>query len=160
MKKNLVNLVKLLLLSVVLMFTTTAMINAQSGKVDFSGTWAMNTMKSSPAAANSSRSFIVKQEGNLLTTTSNGEDGMSVVAKYKLDGKESANKIEGTDSKSTAKFSSDGRMLTIVSKSWKDGKEKTDEYVWSLSDPKSLSIVCTTVGISGDEVTKYFYDRK
>jgi hypothetical protein len=160
MKKNLVNFVKLLSLTVVLILTTTAMVNAQGGRIDFSGTWALNTMKSSPSAANSSRSFLVKQEGNLLTTTSTGEDGMPVVTKYKLDGKESANKSEGIDSKYTAKFSSDGKMLTIVTKSWVDGKEKTDEDVWSLSDSKTLSIICTIVGTSGDEVTKFVYDRK
>ena len=160
MKKNLVNLVKLLSLSVVLILTATAMVNAKGDKTDFSGTWALNTMKSSPSAANSSRSFIVKQEGNLLTTTTTGEDGKSVVTKYQLDGKESAYKLEGIDHKSTAKFSSDGKMLTILTKSWSDGKEKTDEDVWSLSDSKTLSIVCTTVGTSGDEVTKYVYDRK
>lgn len=160
MKKNLVNLMRLLSLAVILAFTTTAVTSAQSENPDFSGTWALNTMKSSPAAANSSGSLIVKQEGNLLTTKAPGKDGMTVVTKYRLDGEESINTSEGIESRSHAKFSSDGKTLTILSKSMVDGKEKTDEDVWSFIDSKTLSVVCTTVGTSGDEVTKYVYERK
>lgn len=161
MKKNLVNFRKVLSLTVILAFASTVMINAQGGKANFEGTWALNNMKSSPYASDKgSSSLVVKQEGNSLTTTFTDEHGMSVVNKYTLDGKESINKPGGIEARSTAKFSSDGKILTIITKSIKDGKETTEQSVWRLDNSNTLAIESTISGTSGDEVTKFVYDRK
>jgi Tol biopolymer transport system component len=160
MKKNLLNFSRLLSLAVVITLVSPAMMRAQGSRANFSGTWALNSMESSPSVGSANGDFLIKQEGNFLTTTSTEKDGMTVVYKYTLDGKESINKSHDGDSRSTAKFSADGKTLTILSKTVVDGKEKTDQDVWSLRDPKTLSVVCTTAGISGDEVTKYVYNKK
>jgi hypothetical protein len=160
MKKNLLNFSRLLSFAVVITMVTPAMMHAQAGRIDFSGTWALNSMESSPSARSSNGDFIVKQEANLLTTTSTTKDGMAVVCKYTLDGKENVNKTHDGESRSIAKFSADGKTLTILTRLIVDGKEKTDQDVWSLRDPKTLSLVCTTAGVSGDEVTKYVYNKK
>lgn len=161
MKKNLLSFSRLLSLAVVMTLFSTAVMRAQGSRVDFSGTWALNSMESSPSVrSSSSGDFVIKQEPNFLTSTSTDKDGKSVVSKYTLDGKEYINKSHEGDVKSTAKFSADGKTLTILTISTVDGKEKTDQDVWSLRDPKTLSIVCTTAGMSGDEVTKYVYNRK
>ncbi len=159
MKKNLSDLMRLVSLAVVFMIVAPAMISAQDKKVDFAGTWALNSMKSSPSAANSG-SITVKHEGNFLITTTSGMDGMTQVNKYSLDGKESITRSEGVERKSTAKYSSDGKTLTIISKSLVDGREHLDKDVWTLIDPKTLSIECTVSGTSGDEVTQYVYDKR
>lgn len=159
MKKNLSDFIRLLSLAVVLILVAPSMVSAQDRKVDFGGTWALNSMKSSPSAANSG-SITVKHEGDHLITTSSGKDGMEVVTKYKLDGKESINKSGGMESRSTAKFSDDGKTLTIITKSLVDGREQIDKDVWRLIDPKTLSIECTVSGTSGDEVTEYVYDKR
>lgn len=160
MKRNLLNLTSLLSLTAVTILISPLMINAQTGRPDFSGNWALDSMESSPSARSSSSEVVVKQEANLLTTILTGKDGMSVVAKHTLDGKESINRSDEGETRSMAKFSADGRTLTVVIKSTVDGKEETDQYVWSLRDPRTLSVVCTTPGMSGDEVTRYVYNKK
>jgi hypothetical protein len=159
MKKNLSDLMRLVSLAVVIILVAPAMISAQEKKVDFAGTWALNSMKSSPSAANSG-GITVKHEGNSLVTTTTRMDGMSQTNKYSLDGKESINKSDGVEHKSTAKFSEDGKTLTIITKSLVDGREHLDKDVWTLVDPKTLSIECTVSGTSGDEVTEYVYDKR
>jgi hypothetical protein len=161
MKKNLSNFSRWLSFAVVITFFSTAVMHAQGSRSNFSGTWALNSMESSPSArSSSSGDFVVKQDANLLTTISTDKNGKSVEYKYTLDGKESINKSHDGDVKSTAKFSADGKTLTILSRFKEDGQEKTDQDVWSLRDPKTLSVVCTRPGMSGDEVTKYVYNKK
>jgi Tol biopolymer transport system component len=160
MKKNLLNFSKFLSSAVVLTLVAPVMINAQASRTDFSGTWALNAMESSPSARSISGDFVVKQEANLLTTTTTDKDGMSTVSKYTLDGKESINKTHEVENKAMAKFSADGKTLTILTKFIVEGKEKIDQDVWSLRDPKTLSVVCTTAGMSCDEVTKFVYYKK
>lgn len=160
MKRELSNFLRPLLIAVVLLLTAPLVTDAQSDRSDFSGTWALNTMKSSPSAANSSDKLIIKQDANYLTATFTDKEGKTVVSKYFLDGKESINRSGGHESKSTAKFSSDGKKLTIFSKLMVDGTEKTDQDVYSLIDPKTLSVECTVSGSSGDETAKYIYDRR
>ncbi|HEY6063175.1 MAG TPA: hypothetical protein VIV35_06175, partial [Chitinophagaceae bacterium] len=107
MKKNLLNFSRFMAFAAVITLVSPAVMHAQASKVDFSGTWALNSMESSPSARNSSGDFIVKQEANLLTTTTTAKDGMTFVYKYTLDGKESINKSHDGEDRSTAKFSAD-----------------------------------------------------
>jgi len=153
-------LVKVLSLTAVLVFIASLVIQAEEDKSNFSGIWALNFMESSPAARGEISELIVKQEGNFLTTTTTHPDGTSFVSKYTLDGKESVNMEGLTETRSTAMFSGDGKKLTILKSSYGADEEKTDQDVWRMTDAKTLSIVCTTMGSSGDEVVRYVFTRK
>ena len=139
--------------------------NAQGAKANFAGTWALNEAKSTlPQGGGGQRmggrNFTVTQEANLLTQTRTSQDGTSRVTKYTLDGKESVNTFGEFESKSTAKWSADGKSLTITTKSNFNGTERTSTAVWSLIDAKTLSIVSTRQGQNGEVKTTMIYDKK
>jgi len=138
--------------------------NAQGVKADFSGTWALNAEKSTQIQGGGQRmggrNFTIAQEVNLLTQTRTNQDGESRVTKYTLDGKESVNTMGEFQSKSTAKWSADGKTLTIITKSNFNGNERTSTAVWSLPDAKTLSIVSTRQGQNGEVKTAMIYDKK
>jgi Tol biopolymer transport system component len=169
MKKNLSNMMQLLSLTIVLAFLAPVMVNAQSGKANFAGTWAMNAEKSTlPQGGGGGGgrgmgggNFTVTQDANILTQTRTGQDGTARVTKYTLDGKESVNTFgNGGESKSTAKWSADGKTLTVVTKMNFNGNEVTSTAVWSLIDAKTLSIVSTRQGQNGEVKTTIVYDKK
>jgi hypothetical protein len=140
--------------------------NAQGAKANFAGTWALNEEKSTiPQGGGGGqrmggRNFTVTQEANLLTQTRTSQDGTSRVTKYTLDGKESVNTFGEFESKSTAKWSADGKSLTIITKSNFNGNERTSTAVWSLIDAKTLSIVSTRQGQDGEVKATMVYDKK
>jgi hypothetical protein len=142
--------------------------NAQSGKTDFSGNWTFNEGKSNLGDTGGRRfgggDMVVKQEANLLTVerTRTNRDGENVkmTSKYTLDGKESTNTFGQGESKSTAKWSADGKSLTIVTKMSFDGNERTSSEVWTLSGAKTLSIAGTRQGQDGEVKTTRVYDKK
>jgi len=165
MKKNVSNLMRFLSLTIVLILVAPAMIDAQTGKVDFTGTWALNAEKSTlPEGGGGPRmgggNITVTQEANLLTQTRTGQDGTPRVTKYTLDGKESINTTFGGESKSTAKWSADGKTLTIATKSNFNGNEMTSTAVWSLIDAKTLSVVSTRQTPDGEVKATMVYDKK
>jgi hypothetical protein len=167
MKRNLSSLMKLLALTIVLVLIAPANTQAQAGKVNFAGTWAMNAEKSTLPQGGGGRGMTagnvtVAQEANLLTQTRTGQDGTARVTKYTLDGTESVNTFgNGGESKSTAKWSADGKTLTVVTKMNFNGNEMTSTAVWSLIDANTLSIVTTRPGQDGAEVkTTVVYDKK
>ena len=157
---------KLLSLTVVLALIAPGMINAQTGKANFAGTWAMNAEKSTlPQGGGGGQrmggtNFTVTQEANILTQTRTSQDGTTRITKYTLDGKESVNTTGGGESKSTANWSADGKTLTIVTKSNFNGNERTSTAVWSLIDAKTLSVVSTRQGQDGEVKTTMVYDKK
>ena len=166
MRKNVSNLMQLISLTIVLALVAPVMIYAQAGKANFAGTWAVNAEKSiMPQGGGGGqrmggRNFTVAQEANLLTQTRTSQDGTSRVTKYTLDGKESVNPAGSGQSKSTAKWSSDGKTLTVTTKSNYNGNERTSTAVWSLIDSKTLSIVSTRQGQNGEVKTTMVYDKK
>ena len=165
MKKNLSNLIQLLSLTVVLALVAPVMIHAQADKANFAGFWALNTEGSSlPQGGRGQRmggsNFTVTQEANLLTRTRISRDGTTRVTKYTLDGKESLHTFGGGESKSTAKWSDDGKTLTIFTKLTFDGNERSSTEAWSLKDAKTLSIVSTRQGRDGEVKTTMVYDKK
>jgi len=157
-------LMRLISLTVMLALVTPVITNAQAGKANFAGTWTMNASKSTIPQGGSSRmgggNMTVTQEANLLTQTRTGQDGTSRVTKYTLDGKESVNTFGEFESKSTAKWSADGKSLTIITKSNFNGNERTSTAVWSLIDAKTLSIVSTRQGQDGEVKATMVYDKK
>jgi hypothetical protein len=168
MKKNVSNLVRLFSLMLMLAMIMPAMSNAQAGKANFAGTWAMNAEKSvmpqGGGGGGGQRmgggNVVITQEANLLTQTRTGQDGTARVTKYTLDGKESVNTTGGGESKSTATWSADGKSLTIVTKSNFNGTERTSTAVWSLVNPTTLSIASTRQGQDGEVKTTMVYDKK
>lgn len=165
MKKKLSNLMQFLSLTIVLILVAPAMVDAQAGKADFTGTWTLNEEKSTmPQDGGGQRmggnNFTVAQDANLLTQTRTSQDGTTRVSKYTLDGKESVNTTRGGESRSTANWSADGKTMTIVTKSIFDGNERTSTAVWSLIDAKTLSIASTRQGQSGEVKATMVYEKK
>jgi hypothetical protein len=166
MKKNVLNLMRLLSLTLVLVLVSPVMIHAQAGKANFAGTWAMNADKSTlpqgggGGGRGMGGNFTVTQEANLLTQTRTGQDGTTRVSKYTLDGKESVNTMGNNESKSTATWSADGKTLTIVTKATYNGTERTSTSVWSMTDAKTLTIVSTRQGQDGEVKSTMVYDKK
>lgn len=149
------------------------MVNGQTGKTNFAGTWNLNAEKSTQPQGGGQRmgggNFVATQEANLLTvertrTNQNGETTTTIM-KYTLDGKESLNTNPRGESKSVATWSDDGQALTIVTSRTMDmnGETRTmkSTEVWKLSDPKTITIVTTRPGMDGAEVTTTMvYDKK
>ena len=168
LKVNHPNLVTLLSLTMMLIFIVPEIADAQTGKANFSGKWALNEEKSTLGQGRQmfgGGDMIVKQEANLLTVerTFSGRDGQSrtMASKYSLDGKETVNTMGNFDSKTTANWSDDGKSLTIVTKFSFNGNERSSTEVWNLSDAKTLSITSTRQGRDGEEVkTTSIYDKE
>ena len=165
MKRNFSDLIKLFSLTVTLAIIAPVLIQAQSGKVNFAGNWALNAEKSTqPQSGGNQRmgggNLTVAQETNLLTRTRTGQDGTVRIIKYTLDGKESLNTTSRGESKSTAKWSGDGKTLTIVSRMNFDGNERTTTETWSLIDEKTLSVAITRQDQNGEVKSTMVYDKK
>ena len=180
MEKNVKNLrisgshlLQMMLLTLILALFLPVIASAQSGKVNFSGTWGLNAAKSSLGDNPGSQrmfggDFVVTQDANLLTvvrtrTNQNGENTTTTM-KYTLDGKESVNASPRGDSKSVAKWSADGMSLTIETSRTFDmnGQSmtiKTSE-VWSLPDAKTISIAYTFQGMNGEVKATVVCDKK
>ncbi len=165
MKKNVSRLMQLFSFTIILALIAPVMLHAQAGKVNFAGTWAMNEQKSTlPQGGGGSQrmggNITVTQDANLLTQTRTSQDGTTRVTKYTLDGKESVNTFGSGESKSTAKWSADGKTLTVASKATYNGNEITSTAAWSLIDAKTLSILTTWQGQNGEVKINMVYDKK
>jgi hypothetical protein len=163
MKKSVLNLMKLVSVTIVLVLFVPVMIYGQAGKANFAGTWSLNEGKSTLPQGGGPRmagNITVTQEANLLTQTRIGQDGTQRITKYTLDGKESLNTTRGGESKSIAKWSGDGKTLTIITRMTYEGNERTSTSVWSLINDKTLSIASTRQGQEGEVKTTFIYDKK
>lgn len=167
-KINHTNFMWLLSLTIMLSVIAPAIANAQAGKVNFTGTWALNEAKST-LGDNGGRfgggNMVVKQESNLLAVdrTRTNQDGetTTTTSKFTLDGKQSVNTTGRGESKSTAKWSADGKTLTIVTVANFNGNERTSTDAWTLTDAKTISIAGKRQGRDGEEVkTTRVYDKK
>jgi hypothetical protein len=165
MKRNVSKILQLLSLTIALFLVAPVMTNAQAGKVNFSGTWAFNTEKSTlPEGGGGQRmggrDMTVTQDATTLTQTRAGRDGTTRETKYILDGKENTNTTSRGEMKYTAKWSADGKSLTIITKFSFNGNERTSTAVWSLKDAKTLSIESARKDQNGEVKTTMVYDKK
>jgi Tol biopolymer transport system component len=164
MKKSISYLMQLFSLTIVLAIVAPTITHAQSGKVNFAGNWVLNAEKSTqPQGGGGPRmggNFTVAQEANLLSRTRTGQDGTTRVSKYTLDGKECVNTTSRGESKSTAKWSDNGKTLTIVTKFNFEGNERTATEIWSLIDGKTLSIASTRQTSDGEAKATMVFDKK
>jgi hypothetical protein len=182
MKRNIENrqiknssLGRLLSITLVLALISPVFVNAQAGKSNFAGDWTLNAEKSTQPQGGQGGgmrmgggSFTATQDANLLTVvrTRTGQDGQATTTtmKYTLDGKESVNTSARGDSKSVATWSSDGKSLTIETSRTMEmnGESRTmkSKEVWTLTDPKVLTVTTTRQGPDGEVTTKMVYDKK
>ncbi len=171
MKKRASNLMRLLSLTVMLALVVPVMTHAQAGKTNFAGTWDLNAEKSTQPQGGGQRmggNFVVTQEANLLTVirTRTGQDGQptTTTMKFTLDGKESINTSPRGDSKSVVTWSADGKSLTIATSRTMDmnGETRTMKStdVWTLTDPKTLTVSSTRQGPDGEVKSTMVYDKK
>jgi dipeptidyl aminopeptidase/acylaminoacyl peptidase len=168
---------RLISLTVILALIAPVIINAQAGKTNFAGDWTLNAEKSTQPPAGQGGgggmrmgggNFVATQDANLLTVvrTRTGQDGQptTTTMKYTLDGKESINTSPRGDSKSVAKWSADGKTLTIETSRTMDmnGESRTmkSTEVWALTDAKILTVSSTRQGQNGEVKSNMIYDKK
>jgi hypothetical protein len=169
MKRNVSKLMQLLSLTIALFLIAPLMTSAQTGKANFAGTWSLNADKSTFSQGGGGGGgggqrfgggdFTITQDATTLTQTREGQNGTRET-KYILDGKENTSSTGRGEMKYTAKWSADGKSLTIVSTRTFNGNERTSTAVWSLKDAKTLSIVSTRQGQNGEVKTTMVYDKK
>jgi Tol biopolymer transport system component len=179
-KKNQVNssvFKRIVSLTLMLALIAPVMINAQAGKTNFAGDWTLNAEKSTQPQGNQGGgggtrmgggNFVATQEANLLTVvrTRTGQDGQPTTStmKYTLDGKESINTSPRGDSKSVAKWSADGKSLTIETSRTMDmngeSRTMTSTEIWILTDAKTLTVTSTRQSPNGDVKSNLVYDKK
>jgi len=173
-RHNCITYMRLLSLTLILTLVSSVVVNAQAGKTNFAGDWTLNAEKSTQpqggggGARMGGGNFTATQEANLLTVvrTRTGQDGQptTTTMKYTLDGKESVNTSPRGDSKSVAKWSADGKSLTIETSRTMDmnGESRTmkSTEVWVLTDAKTLTVTTTRQGPNGEVKTVMVYDKK
>lgn len=146
---------------------------AQTGSVNFSGTWALNESKSTQPEGGfrmGAALLTITQEGNNLSMEStrknqNGEDVKST-SKFTLDGKECSNAAGFGNStrKSLVTWSSDGKTLNFAHsmKFERDGEsqEFKSSESWKINADKTLAIE-TNMNFQGNEMkSTNVYDKK
>ena len=179
-EKNQVNgtvFIRLVSLTLMMALIAPVMVNAQAGKTNFAGDWTLNAEKSTQPQGGQGGgggmrmgggNFVATQEANLLTVvrTRTGQDGQptTITMKYTLDGKESINTSPRGDSKSIAKWSADGKSLTIETTRTMDmnGESRTmkSTEVWSLTDAKTLAVSTTRQSPDGEVKSNMVYEKK
>lgn len=161
------------------LFAMPTALNGQGSKANFSGDWVYNADNNSAGQAEGQQAgqrrgfgggdFTAKQDANTLTVirTRNAPDGSSteMTTTYTLDGKESVNSSGRGESTSVAKWSADGKKLTITTTRTMtmNDEERTmvSTEVWSLTDSKTLKIDRTSPGRDGEErTTESVYTKK
>lgn len=164
----------LALFSVTLLFLTYAStIFAQTGSVNFSGTWSLNESKSNFGDSQfrmGATSLVVKHEGNNLSDerTQQGFDGgeMKTTETFTLDGKVCENTgMMDSKRKSTVAWSADKKSITIsttmVFDMGGESREMKSSETWKLGEEeKSLIVESTFATPDGDMKTTLFYDKK
>jgi hypothetical protein len=174
---NSTTLIRLASMTLMLALITPCFTNAQAGKTNFTGDWTLNAEKSTMPQGGQGGgggmrmgggNFVATQEANLLTVvrTRTGQDGQptTTTMKYTLDSKESVNTSPRGDSKSIAKWSADGKSLTIETTRTMDmnGESRTmkSTEIWVLTDPKTLTVTATRQGPNGDVKSNMVYEKK
>jgi len=160
----------LMILGVSVMFFV--QVSAQNAVINFSGNWALNETKSNFGDAQfrmAASILTVKQEGNNLSTerTMNTPDGqeMKMTGKYTMDGKECENPgFMDSKTKSTVKWSADGKSITIASSTLfnmnGDNMEMKASEIWTLDGDKTLKIETSNTMPDGEMKTSLVYDKK
>jgi hypothetical protein len=119
--------------------------SSAADKPNFSGSWKLDTEKSDYGRIQPPQNYertITHHDPDLkIVTTQTGPQGpITIELSYTTDGKESVNKIRGTDVKITAHW--DKEALLVESKRTVQGAELKQDEKWTLSpDGRTLTIV-------------------
>jgi len=160
----------LALLFISIFLLSTASTFAQ--KSDFSGAWTYSESKSKLPQSGfrmiATRINVIQSDLSVsIERVSKGRDGDERITKevITLDGKECENVVfQDRKRKSTAKWSADGKSLTINSVMTFERNGETMEMksseVWSLSDDKnSLTLESTSNGRNGEVKATLVYEK-
>ncbi len=161
------------LFTVVVLLMSTVIVSAQDSKVNFSGEWVLNAEKSDQPERPGGRrrgmlasKMVIEQKDNKLVVerfrkNRDGED-VSTKLSYTLDGKKCKNDLNFGTRESVAKWSKDGKTLTIESTITmsRGDREFTMESTekWSL-DKDTLTIEATRSTPRGERTSKAVYDK-
>ena len=148
-------------------------IYAQTGNVNFSGTWKLNESKSNFGDSQfrmAATVMVVTHDGNNLSDnrTQPGFDGgeMKTTEKLTLDGKVCENTgFMDSKRKSIVTWSEDKKSMTIASTiafaMEGETREMKSSEIWKLGDDgKSLTMVSIFSSPDGDMKTTLFYDKQ
>jgi hypothetical protein len=167
------NCIKSFLGTTFLLLLIVSTLNGQTGTVNFSGSWAFNEAKSTPAEGGfrmGAGSYVITQDGNNLTVESTraGRDGQEVktTAKYTLDGKECSNTVWGTSvQKSIVTWSADGKTLTFSNTMNFERDGTTTEFkstqIWKINEADKTFVLESVMNTPNGEMrTTNVYDKK
>lgn len=160
--------------AVILLFLACAPgIFAQTGNVNFSGTWNLNEAKSNFGDSQfrmAATIMVVRHEGNNLSDdrTQPGFDGgeMKTTETFTLDGKVCENTgMMDSKRKSTVAWSADNKAIVISTTMAFNMDGETREFktseTWKLgADGKSLIMETSFSAPDGEMKTTLFYDKK
>ena len=146
---------------------------AQTGSVNFSGTWAFNESKSTPSEGGFRMGpslMVITLDGNNLSyeSTRKNQDGEDVksTSKFTLDGKECVNTVFGTNTrKSIVTWSADKKTLSFAHTMNFEREGQTTEFksseTWKINDADKTLAIETTMNFQGEErkITNV-YDKK
>jgi hypothetical protein len=156
----------------ILLLSNSATMFAQTGNVNFTGTWSFNEAKSTQAEGGfrfAPSQMAITQDGTNLSleSTRKNQDGEDVksTSKFTLDGKECSNVAFGNSTrKSVVTWSADGKTLSFAHSMNFERDGTTQEFKstesWKLTDNKTLSVE-TVMNFQGeDRKTTNVYDKK
>lgn len=158
-------------LFIALSFLLSAVSFAQSA-ANFSGSWAYNESKSNLGEGGfrmiSQIVTITQDEKSFkLERTFTGQDGeeRKMSETYTLDGKQSVNPVFNTSKKSTAKWATDKKSLTVSSvmvfeMNGEKNEIKTVEVYKLANADKTLSIDSQSTSSMGERKATLVYDKK
>lgn len=158
-------------LFIALSFLLSAVSFAQ-GAANFSGSWAYNESKSNLGEGGfrmiSQIVTITQDEKSFkLERTFTGQDGeeRKMSETYTLDGKQSVNPVFNTSKKSTAKWATDKKSLTVSSvmvfeMNGEKNEIKTVEVYKLANADKTLSIDSQSTSSMGERKATLVYDKK
>lgn len=156
-----------LLIPAVILFSFTII----ADRANFSGDWKLNESKSELGdfGGFAARTLKVEQKENAITITKtspgfNGGDQITTTVTMTYDGKVAESEgFGGSKRKSTAKWSTDGKTLTVSSTMAIERDGQTNEIkeseTWSMTADGALSIVTNSTTPMGEITTKAIYNK-
>jgi hypothetical protein len=147
-------------------------IQAQTAKMDFSGTWAFNESKSTQAEGGfrfAPTKMVITQDGNNLsverTSVRQGGEEFKSTDKFTLDGKECVNPMFNSSRKTMVKWSEDGKTLAFSHTMSFDRDGQTQEFktseIWKYNETdKTLAVETSFTGPNGEMKLSNVYDKK
>ena len=158
---------KELALVLMLFIMAPSVIRAQTGNVNFSGSWSLNQGKSTTGGDQrmaASPTMTVTQESNKLsvTRTASNRDGGSTqnTTNFSLDGKEMVNSTQRGESKTVAAWSSDGKSLTLTTTRSFNGTDMKTVEIWMIDSSNALSIKSDVTMPQGNRSSTLVYDKR